>query len=66
MAKKEYVLVRWVEEESVGVMPVSAIKESYFVGKICEVKFSGKLYDAEILKISGSQTYVVTLQCQWP
>ena len=53
--KPRFALVRWVEEESVGVMPLSAVKKNsnIFVGAIVEMKFKKAFYDAEVLKISG-------------
>lgn len=54
----KYMLVRWVEEESVGVMPSTAVhkedKAKAIIGDIVRLKWSGKqYYDAEILKTSG-------------
>ena len=50
-----FVLVRWLDDESVGVMPISAVKtnanNSVYVGAFVEVKW-GRGY-AEILKLSG-------------
>ena len=50
-----YLLVRWIEEDSVGVMPSTALKKGQMpsVGVITELKYSSKFYEAEILKISG-------------
>ena len=61
MSKKSktpvYCLVRWLEDESVGVIPKSSVRkgqtDKVCVGEICEFKFGGKFYDAETLKISG-------------
>ena len=54
---KEKVLVRWLEDETVGVMPMSAIskedKGNVYPGAIAKLKWKKKLYEAEILKISG-------------
>ena len=53
-ASNKYCLVRWLEDESVGVMPLSSSKTpDVYVGKMTEFKYCGKYYDAEILKISG-------------
>ena len=51
-------MARWLDDESVGVMPISAVKtdanSSVHVGAFVEVKWGrGKYYDAEILKLSG-------------
>ena len=53
-----FVLVRWLEEESIGVMPVRSIHEDdhdrVFVGAFVRVKWTtNKYYDTEILKLSG-------------
>lgn len=50
--KPRFALVRWIVDESVGVMPMSATKK-VFVGATVEMKFQKIFYDAEILKISG-------------
>ena len=61
MSKKSkspvYCLVRWLENESVGVIPKSSVRkgqtDKVCVGEICEFKYGGKFYDAKMLKISG-------------
>ena len=54
--QKKFALVRWLDEEQIGVMPVSAAPnvESMFVGSITQMKWNKgkKLYDVEILKVS--------------
>lgn len=46
----QFMLVRWLEDETVSVMPLSAMRKD----AIAKVKQKRrKLYDAEILKISG-------------
>ena len=56
MAKK-FALVRWLEEKSVGVMPISSAQnpEELYVGCVTKMKWTRgkKLYDVEILKLSG-------------
>ena len=52
---KEFALVRWLEDETVGVMPLSSVKKGYnpFAGATVKMKWRGKReYEAEILKIS--------------
>ena len=60
MAKKrtEFALVRWVDEESVGVMPTSAVRsgQKVYVGSFADMKYNGKYYEVEILKISGKSS----------
>lgn len=54
--KTHFMLVRWIEDEKIGVMPVSAVQKGnpVQVGAIVPVKWSaGKYYDAEILQLSG-------------
>lgn len=55
---KKLALVRWLINGSVGVMPLSASKESskteLFVGSKTIMRWKGKKwYDVQILKISG-------------
>lgn len=53
--EKTFVLVRWLEDETVSVMPLTAIHQDFtaHVGAVVRVKWSRrKYYDAEILKIS--------------
>ena len=55
-SSKQFVLVRWTEDEMVGVMPISAVMKDYTpqVGAVVKMKWRGKqVYEAEILKISG-------------
>ena len=53
--KPKFALVSWLEDNSVGVVPLSAAKdgEKVFPGATIPVKFQRKYYEAEILKISG-------------
>ena len=56
MAKK-WLLVKWIEESSVGVMPAKCVhKEDQ--GQVAEfstvrIKWRAKFFDAEVLKLSG-------------
>jgi len=53
--EKTFVLVRWLEDETVSVMPLTAIHQDFtaHVGAVVRVKWGGrKYYDAEILKKS--------------
>lgn len=54
MAKK-FVLVRWVGEETLSVLLSSAAHPSHslYVGAFAELKWGGKFYEGEILKLSG-------------
>lgn len=50
----QFVLVRWLIDECVGVMPISAAQKGSDVspGTIVKMKWSGKtFYDAEILSM---------------
>ena len=53
MAK--YVLVMWVGEETLSVMPSATIRSDHklFVGTCAEFKWRGKYYEAEVLELSG-------------
>ena len=57
MPPKQYILVRWLEDESVGIMPISAVhKDSQaqtHVGAVVDIKFGRRYYTGEILQISG-------------
>ena len=60
MPPKQFALTRWLCDESVGVMPFSALRKKDqvpYVGAFVEMKYLGKFYDAEILKISGTCMY---------
>ena len=55
--KKKFVFVDWLDDNSVGVMPTSAIKrgQKVGVGKICLLRWGkGEFYDAKLLKFSGA------------
>jgi len=51
----KFCLVRWVDEETVSVLPVRAAKEGQkvFQGSYTDFKWLGHPYEAEVLKISG-------------
>lgn len=51
----KFALVRWLSDESVGVMPLTAARKGskIYVSAVIEMKFQKKFYDAELLKISG-------------
>ena len=52
-------LVRWFSDETVGVMPISAVQkgEKVYVGAVVNMKFKSKMYEAEILKLSSELSY---------
>lgn len=53
----KFALVRWVDEESVGVMPTKVARnpEELYVGCLTEMRWKGKkFYDVEVLKLSGT------------
>ena len=55
--KKKFVFVDWLEDDSVGVMPTSAIQKGQKVGigEICVLRWGkGEFYDAKLLKFSGA------------
>jgi len=53
----DFVLVQWIEDDSVGVMPMTAVKaeeKERSVGAVVDIRWKGKkTYPAEILKISS-------------
>ena len=56
-AEKEFTLVRWVEDDTVGIMAISAAtnesKSKPYVGAVVNMRWRGKkTYEAEILRIS--------------
>ena len=59
-SKSSFMLVRWLEDERVGVMPVSAAKPGLkpYVGAFVNVKWMRGYYEAEILCISGGYKLV--------
>ncbi len=59
MAGKKFALVRWIEDEKVGVVPFADIagKERAYPG---DVKWgSRKKHEAENLKISGESSFIL-------
>ena len=48
-------LVRWLEDESVSVVPATTAgaKQKVYVGAIVNFKWLKKMYEAEVLKISS-------------
>ena len=63
--QKTFALVRWLDEEQIGVMPVFAASniETVFVGSITQIKCNKgkKLYDLEILKFHIMMYYAIVL-----
>ncbi len=60
--RSKYLLVRWLEEESVGIMPSSNVhkEDKVAVGAVVRMKWSSKkYYDAEILKMSSKYIYKI-------
>ena len=57
---QQFMLVRWLVDESVGIMPLTCIKknQSPRAGAFVDAKYQGKFYEAEILKIS-SESYTL-------
>ena len=58
---KEFVLVRWLDEDQIGVMPISSIvkDKAVYVGAVVGIKWKpSEVYDAEILKISSKAIYI--------
>lgn len=55
MPPKSFALTRWVIDETVSAMPLTAVKKGQtpHVGAFVNVKYLGKFYEAEILMISG-------------
>lgn len=55
--KKKFILVNWVEDQTIGVMPLSSVRkedaENIAVGSVCQVKWGSKYFSAEVLKMSG-------------
>ena len=52
---KEFTLVRWIEDDTIGAMPLSAVAEDSrpYAGAVVDMRWRGKkTYEAEILKIS--------------
>ena len=57
MTAKPSLLVRWLLDETVGVIPSSAVKKDQKVclGAFIDAKFNKKFYEAEVLMISGEK-----------
>ena len=55
-AEKKFCLLRWLEEETVSVLPIKSAKDGQKVyqGAYADFKWLGKCYEAEVLKISGN------------
>ena len=52
-----FLLLRWLIDEKVSIMPFSSAKKGtkVYTGVFGEFKWSGKFYEAEVLKISGEK-----------
>lgn len=58
---EQFVLVRWVGEETVSVIKGNSVRsgEDVYVGAFTNFKWAGKFYEAEVLKISGTPAYTM-------
>lgn len=56
-------LVRWVEDETLSVLPTSAIQvgQTAYVGAFGDFKWGGKFYEGEVLQMSGELFRTCTL-----
>ena len=64
MPPKSYLLLRWIEDERVGIVPSSSVHsedtQRVYPGAIgVRVMFGKKYFEAQILKIDGK--YYITL-----
>ena len=52
-----FLLLRWLIDEKVSIEPFSSAKKGtkVYTGVFGEFKWSGKFYEAEVLKISGEK-----------
>jgi len=56
-----FLLLRWLIDEKVSIEPFSSSKKGtkVYTGVFGEFKWSGKFYEAEVLKISGEKIELV-------
>ena len=54
-AEKKFCLLRWIEDETVSVLPTTAAKtgQNLYPGVYAEFKWLRTVYEAEVLRISG-------------
>lgn len=54
-AEKKFCLLRWLEDETVSVLPTTAAKagQNLYSGVYAEFKWLRTVYEAEVLRISG-------------
>ena len=52
---KSFLLVRWIDEENLSVVPDTAARkgQKVFVGAFGDFKWAGKYYEGEVLGVSG-------------
>ena len=55
MSSAKYILVRWIEDETLSIRPSSAVSKGInaSVGALGDIKFGRVYYQGEILAISG-------------
>ena len=55
---QEFILVRWLTDETIGVMPMSAVHkdDELRVGHTARVKWGSKFFSAEILQLSSKKS----------
>ena len=54
--KQQFILICWLEDEMVGVMPLTSVAkdEKLFVGAVVQMKWKTKYYETEVLKLAGA------------
>ena len=59
--KKKFCLLRWLEDETVSVLPATAAKtgQKVYPGCYCKFKWLTKFYEVEILKVLGTMTLLL-------
>jgi len=52
---KSFILVRWVEDETLSMLPATAIcpGKKVYIGAFSSSKWSGKFYSGEVLGVCG-------------
>lgn len=58
----KFILVRWLEEESLSVIPASTARQGQkvYVGVFGDFKWAGKFYEGEVLSLSGKFIFIAS------
>lgn len=62
-SSSKFVLIRWMEEETLSVLATKSVRQGQqvYAGAFGEFKWGGKFYEGEVLSLSGKLNFTAQL-----